>query len=103
MSALIAGIARGSQDAVVAEYFLNFQQVTNSRRFRLGNSNTGLRCTCQKRRRRLKVAVGNGTGRLTTGMWCMQVLQEQKPVFVALGVANMHPPAIGIDIRYSQA
>jgi len=31
-----------------------------------------------------------------------QVLQEQKPVFVALGVANMHPPAIGIDIRRGQ-
>lgn len=70
--------------------------------WRLGNSSTGLRCTCQKRRRQSKVAAGNGTKRLTTGMWCMQVLQEQKPVFIALGIANMHPLPLGINISHGQ-
>jgi hypothetical protein len=31
--------------------------------WRLGNSRTGLRCTCQKRRRQANVAAGNGTNR----------------------------------------
>lgn len=70
--------------------------------WRLGNSSTGLRCTCQKRRRQTNVAVGNGTKRLSTGMWCMQVLQEQKPAFIALGIANMHPLPHSINIGYRQ-
>jgi hypothetical protein len=36
--------------------------------WRLGNSRTGLRCTCQKRRRQVNVDAGNGTKRLATGM-----------------------------------
>ena len=71
--------------------------------WRLGNSSTGLRCTCQKRRKQINVAADKGTKRLTTWMWCMQVLQEQKPVFVALGITNMHPQPLGINISHCQA
>ena len=31
-------------------------------------------------------------------MWCMQVLQEQKPVLIALGVSNMNPQTRSINI-----
>ena len=66
----------------------------------LGNSKRGCWCLLQSKRKALKVRSGKGTNRLSTRMWCMPVLQEQKPVLVALAAANMDLMECRINIAH---